>query len=423
MQQADLEGKGPHAATSCGLAAIGRRPARPTRSARRVAASRRPDLARRRRGAGSSAGGIGEQRAQPLGEHLRRRRSASGISQPAPAPAEADGIGGLVIVGGMGIGHQDRRPAGGGELGHGRGAGARDHEMGAAEPLGHVGEEGRRARPAWPSGGIGAAHLLQILGPALLGDATGAGAGPAAAAASAAGISRAKIRAPWLPPRTSRSKRAVDRRDRAAAPRAAIAGRTGLPVKRARRPCPDAAVSAKEVAIARARGASRRLARPSTAFCSCSTVGDAGALGGQHRRHRGIAAEAHRPRPARSRRSRPARLRGSRAQSSAMPWARRMRPPPASPPALMRCTLDRRQAVAEAAAAAVGDQADAIAAARAARRPAPRPGTYGRRCRRRRARRGRRSCQRALAGAPARSAPATCPWRAPAPAARSRHSR
>ena len=45
-----------------------------------------------------------------------------------------------------------------------------------------------------------------------------------------------------------------------------------------------------------------------------------------------------------------------------MPWARRSRLPPASPAARDAEDLDRRQAVAEAAAAAVGDQDHAPAA-------------------------------------------------------------
>ena len=51
-----------------------------------------------------------------------------------------------------------------------------------------------------------------------------------------------------------------------------MAGRTGLPVKRVF-VAPSALVSGKEVAMARAREASRRFARPSTAFCSWSKVG------------------------------------------------------------------------------------------------------------------------------------------------------
>ena len=53
-------------------------------------------------------------------------------------------------------------------------------------------------------GGIGAAHLLQILGPALLGDGDPPAPLGRRQRASAAGISRAKTRAPWLPPSTRR---------------------------------------------------------------------------------------------------------------------------------------------------------------------------------------------------------------------------
>ena len=79
------------------------------------------------------------------------------------------GVGGLVVVGRARQRHQDRRPAGRGQLGDGRGAGAGDDEMRPGEPLGQVGQIGGEiGRDA--ERGIARAHLLDILGPALLGD-------------------------------------------------------------------------------------------------------------------------------------------------------------------------------------------------------------------------------------------------------------
>ena len=211
----------------------------------------------------------------------------------------------------MGIGHQDRRPAGGGELGHRRGAAARDHEMGAAEPLGDVVEEGRRARPA------DAERRHRRCAPAPDPRAGIAGRWRAAGAAPPA----ARERRGHQPGEDPRALAAAEHQQPKRAVRSA---RIGLLAaggdRRAHRiagearasALPSAAVSAKEVATARARGASSRLARPSTAFCSCSTVGDAGALGG-------IASSAPRdsrrsPRPGagRKRLTQPARLRDSR---------------------------------------------------------------------------------------------------------------
>jgi hypothetical protein len=112
----------------------------------------------------SPAGGEHNERPQAL-----RCRLGLGHQPARPGAGEGGGIGGLVIVGGMGIGQQDRRPSGGGEFGDRRGAAARDDEMGDGEPLGDIGEEIGELRRL-SEGGIGAAHLLQILGPALLGD-------------------------------------------------------------------------------------------------------------------------------------------------------------------------------------------------------------------------------------------------------------
>ena len=89
---------------------------------------------------------------------------------------EGAGIGGLVIVGGMGIGHEDRWPPDGRQLGHGRGAGAADHEMGGGQPLRQIGEE-RRQLDDDAAARIALADLVEILGPALLDEAQAAAQG------------------------------------------------------------------------------------------------------------------------------------------------------------------------------------------------------------------------------------------------------
>ena len=78
-------------------------------------------------------------------------------------------VGGLVIVGRGGERDQDRRAAGGGQLGDGRRAGAADHQMRVGELVGHVLDVGHQlGRNA--ELGIAVADPLDIVGAALLDD-------------------------------------------------------------------------------------------------------------------------------------------------------------------------------------------------------------------------------------------------------------
>ena len=84
------------------------------------------------------------------------------------------------------------------------------------------------------------------------------------------------IRAPWLPPNTSsRTSPSASGAANGVAAAAITAGRTGLPVRVALAASAGSASSTppNEVAIAVTCGASWRLARPITAFCSWMMVG------------------------------------------------------------------------------------------------------------------------------------------------------
>ena len=119
----------------------------------------------------------------------------------APGFIHGAGVGRLVVINGMGIGHQYGGPSQRGQFGHGRGAGAGDHQMGVAQAVGHVGEKAlQRGVDAGP--GIGGAHRLQILGRHCC--ATDSRVRRLSGrAASAAGMISDRMRAPWLPPSTS----------------------------------------------------------------------------------------------------------------------------------------------------------------------------------------------------------------------------
>ena len=72
-----------------------------------------------------------------------------------------------MIVGRVRVGHQQGRTTGDRQFGDGRGAGAADHQMGAGEPVRHIGEK------AFDLGGDAAVPQLrgdprEILGPRLL---------------------------------------------------------------------------------------------------------------------------------------------------------------------------------------------------------------------------------------------------------------
>ena len=103
-----------------------------------------PACARPRRHAASS------RRCEPGASAVRSSaagvKSGCGDQRHAPAATSARGIGALMIVDRDRQRHQDRRPAGHREFGHGGGAGAGDHQMRRCQPRRHVGEERRQLR-------------------------------------------------------------------------------------------------------------------------------------------------------------------------------------------------------------------------------------------------------------------------------------
>ena len=120
------------------------------------------------------------------------------------------------------------------------------------------------------------AHAREILVARLLRDARAASRSDASSCSIAGGTISDMMRAPWLPPNTSSRSGPSARGARYGVAAAAItAGRTGLPVRVALAASAGSASStpSKVVAIAVTRGASSRLARPITAFCSWMTVG------------------------------------------------------------------------------------------------------------------------------------------------------
>ena len=172
----------------------------------------------------------------------------------------------------------------------------------------------------------------------------------------------------------------------------------------------------KLVAIAVTRGASSRLARPITAFCSWITVGNAAQRRREHRRHGRIAAEADDR----------GRLEAAE-QAQGLQRCRGRAAPPCAP--ATSGSRPRTVALAMTWIARAGNVA-AVARRRARRsrdrrrrraapapRPAPRPETDGRRCRRRRA--GRAARGRSAAIRPRLAAGASSP-RAPSSSARGR---
>ena len=205
---------------------------------------------------------------------------------------------------------------------------------------------------------------------------------------------------------------------------ATIAGRTGLPVwtARARRRRAARRLRRKPVAIARDARREQPIGAAEQRVLLVDHGGTPQPRRRQHRRHRGIAAEADRPRPAPS--GAASRRACERAEhhlgDAASPC--RSSPPP-SRPARMRCSATPGSSSAKASAAPIGHQRDRCARAPAARGQALRPGTYVRRCRRlARTIEASRSCV-AVRRSAAASAPAPCPCRGRAPAATSRHRR
>ena len=219
------------------------------------------------------AAGLGGQRRDLGGQPFRREIGLVEADRAARLLQHA-GIGELVLVERMRQRHQDGGPADRRKLGHGRGARARDHEMARRHPRRQIGEERRHL------GGdlepvIDLAHARQVLLARLLHDREPRvqmrlepfdrgrhDVGHDARALAAA--EHQKLQRP-----------AGNERRIGVAAAAITAGRTGLPVCVALAASAGSASStpAKLVAIALTRGASSRLARPITAFCSWIRVG------------------------------------------------------------------------------------------------------------------------------------------------------
>ncbi len=157
-----------------------------------------------------------------IGQHRRRAR-----------PLHPGGVGALVVAGRVRIGHQDRRPAGRGQL-EDRAARASQDQVGGGEEVGQAGG-------VVPDQGVAVA-VRGRLEPALAaprgrGGRSGAGPGTRGRRARRRLRCAAKLteRAPWLPPTTNRQRAsgAIPKRRRAAARSAArISAGTGRPVTR-----------------------------------------------------------------------------------------------------------------------------------------------------------------------------------------------
>ena len=207
----------------------------------------------------------------------RRLRRELGLRQEAGGTrsGEPGGVGRLMVVGRERVGHQDRRPGQQEQLGDGGGTRSGDDEMRLAHPHWRVGEEGgevgRQAKV-----GVGGPGTVEVLGPALLRDlemlAQPGPQQPDGGRDHVAEDARTLAAAhDEEPERLALDRRHVgDRLD-------AEAGRTGLPETRRLPPtCGTASVSPKLRATTLAKRAIRRLARPKTAFCSCTQHRHAG---------------------------------------------------------------------------------------------------------------------------------------------------
>ena len=309
----------------------------------------------------------------------------------------------------------------------------RDHQMARRHALRQIGEEGGDLG-ADAELGIGAAHALLIFAARLLDDGE-TRPHRSGRSAIAAGTISAMTRAPWRAAEHQQAQRPVAARDKAGRAAAITAGRTGLPVSVAL--AASAASSPSSVGkaawrCALTRGARKRLARPITAFCSCSTRRHA-----EKRRRRTAAARSD------SRRSR----RRARGFSRAQQRQRRTRPRPSTSVAraltARRAPVGRRRGDADgsrrremrrrslrARASVTRSTGDAALAERARR--ALRRETDGRRCRPPQAgRRLARSCgsaaicgeQRSRRAAACASARSASPCRGRARSATSRRRR
>ena len=171
-----------------------------TRSASRVTASGRPwRLAAAAASASASRRSPAAGRWR-FGKPLRRQI----LLLDAPSAArfgKPRGVLQLVVVDRMRQRHQDRRAAHDGQLGHGRGAGAADHEVRLGHLLGQIGEKrgqmrahaGRPGRPASTRPRSSSRHCCTTNRPARISSGSSASAG---------GSTSEKKRAPWLPPNT-----------------------------------------------------------------------------------------------------------------------------------------------------------------------------------------------------------------------------
>ena len=254
------------------------------------------------------------------------------MTQAAAGIGESAGIRGLVIVGRVRIGHQQRRPSDGRQLRDRRGAGAADHQLRARQPRRDV---GKKAADLGVDAGLVQLRgdPLAILGPRLLADPQraaqfrrqrgqrrrhdlGEDPRPLAAAGNQQLDRRAGLRRPILrPPAT-----------------ASTAGRTGLPV------CTARAVSAGAQPGGRGEpgGDPRDAAAPAADWRGRARRS---ARGSRSERRAGSPPASSGPRD--SRRSRPPRRVDRRRSSrracttpsaiSATPRAARIGPPPMPP--------------------------------------------------------------------------------------------
>ena len=222
-------------------------------------------------------------------------KSRCSMRMAPPASVQHAGIGELVLVERMRQRHQDRGPADGRKLGHGRGAGARDDQMRRRHPRRQIGKERRAPRPRRR-----AAHRSRAprRGPprAPAARSTSARASAASSRSIAAGTISAITRAPWLPPNTSSCERSAGvrrgigrcrRRDHRGPHR--IAGARAFAAARSRI---EHASVGKPVAIARHARRQQPVGAAHDGVLLVDHGRDAAQRRRQQRRHGRIAAEA-----------------------------------------------------------------------------------------------------------------------------------
>ena len=119
------------------------------------------------------------------------------------------GVGRLVVVHRVRIGHEDRGPADHRQLAQRRRAAARDHEMRLRHAARQIAEELRRPRLRCRWRDTPLSTISRSSGTALLHDSRRERKCPGKRAERGRHESRDSARAPWLPPKTSRSDRTV----------------------------------------------------------------------------------------------------------------------------------------------------------------------------------------------------------------------